>query len=161
VRRYQDVAFRVACLITGDADEAQDAAQTAFIKAFRSLGTFRDGAPFRPWLLRIVANEAKNRVRSTVRRATGPLDERMVAFDPSPEELAERNEQQRELLAAVRRLGEDDQQIIGYRFFLGLSEPEMAELLDCPRGTVKSRLSRATARLRDELIARSEGASHV
>jgi RNA polymerase sigma factor (sigma-70 family) len=161
VRRYQDVAFRVACLITGDADEAQDASQTAFIKAFRSLGTFREGAPFRPWLLRIVGNEAKNRVRATARRATGPLDESIVAFDPSPEELAERNEQQRELLAAVRALTDDDQQIIGFRYFLGLSEPEMAELLDCPRGTVKSRLSRATARLRDELTTRSGGTSHV
>lgn len=161
VRRYQDVAFRVACLITGDSDEAQDAAQTGFIKAFRSLDTFRDGAPFRPWLLRIVANEAKNRVRSTVRQATAPLDERIVAFDPSPEELAERNEQQRELLAAVRHLNEDDRQIIAYRYFLDLSEAEMAGLLDCPRGTVKSRLSRATSRLREQLIARSEGASHV
>lgn len=161
VRRYQDVAFRVACLITGDSDEAQDAAQSGFIKAFQSLPTFRDGEPFKPWLLRIVANEAKNRVRSSVRRATAPLDEQIVAFDPSPEELAERNEQQRELLEAVRTLGDDDRQIIGFRYFLDLSEAEMADLLDCPRGTVKSRLSRATARLRDELTARSGGAPHV
>lgn len=157
VRRYQGVAFRVACLITGDRDDAQDAAQTGFIKAVQALGTFRDGSPFRPWLLRIVANEAKNRVRSNVRRATAPLDERFVSLAPSPEELAERSEQQRLLLATVRRLGEQDQQIVAYRYFLDLSEGEIAELLGCPRGTVKSRLSRATARLRDELTSAHGG----
>lgn len=157
MRRYQDLAFRVACLITSDRDDAQDAAQTAFIKAFQSLGTFRRDAPFRPWLLRIVANEAKNRVRSSVRRASAPLDEHIVSLAPSPEDLAEQSEQRRELLAAVRTLNEQDQQIIAYRYFLDLSEPEMAELLDCPRGTVKSRLSRATSRLRDELVNQSGG----
>jgi RNA polymerase sigma-70 factor (ECF subfamily) len=161
VRRYQDLAFRVACLITGDRDEAQDAAQTAFIKAVQALGSFRSDAPFRPWLLRIVANEAKNRVRSNVRRASGPLDERIVSLAPSPEELAERSEQHRELLATVRRLSEQDQQIIAYRYFLELSEPEMADLLDCPRGTVKSRLSRATGRLREELSLRAGGGDDV
>jgi len=161
VRRYQDLAFRVACLITGDRDEAQDAVQTAFIKAFQTLGSFRDDAPFRPWLLRVVANEAKNRVRSNVRRASGPLDEHLVSLAPSPEELAERSEQQRELLATIRRLSEQDQQIIAYRYFLDLSETEMADLLDCPRGTVKSRLSRATTRLREELSTRSGGGADV
>ena len=151
----------MACLITGDRDEAQDAVQTAFIKALQALGSFRDDAPFRPWLLRIVANEAKNRVRSNVRRATGPLDERIVSLAPSPEELAERSEQQRELLAAVRNLSEQDQQISAYRYFLDLSEPEMANLLDCPRGTVKSRLSRATRRLREELSFSLGGAADV
>lgn len=161
MRRYQDVAFRVACLITGDRDEAQDAAQTAFIKAFQALGSFREDAPFRPWLLRIVANEAKNRVRSSVRRATGPLDERVVSLAPSPEELAERSELHRELLAAIRGLSEQDQQIIAYRYFLDLSETEMAGLLGCPRGTVKSRLSRATSRLREELRTASGGAGNA
>jgi RNA polymerase sigma-70 factor (ECF subfamily) len=141
----------VACLITGDRDEAQDATQTAFIKAIDALASFRENAPFRPWLLRIVSNEAKNRVRSNVRRAAGPLDERIVSLAPSPEELAERNERQQELLTAVRGLSEQDQQIIAYRYFLDLSESEMAELLECPRGTVKSRLNRATERLRASL----------
>jgi RNA polymerase sigma factor (sigma-70 family) len=161
VRRYQDLAFRVACTITGDRDEAQDATQTGFIKAFQALDSFREDSPFRPWLLRIVANEAKNRVRSNARRATGPLDERIVSLAPSPEELAERSEQQRELLAAIRKLSEQDQQIIAYRYFFDLSEPEMADLLDCPRGTVKSRLSRATGRLREELSLRAGGGADV
>jgi RNA polymerase sigma-70 factor (ECF subfamily) len=145
-------------VITGDADEAQDAAQTGFIKAFQALPTFRADAPFRPWLLRIVANEAKNRVRSSVRRSAEPLDERIVSLEPSPHELAERTEQRRELLDAIRTLGPENQQIIAYRYFLDLSESEMADLLECPRGTVKSRLSRATSRLRDAMQTREGGA---
>jgi RNA polymerase sigma-70 factor (ECF subfamily) len=145
-------------VITGDADEAQDAAQTGFIKAFQALPTFRPDAPFRPWLLRIVAKDAKNRVRSSVRRSAEPLDERIVSLEPSPHELAERTEQRRELLDAIRTLGPENQQIIAYRYFLDLSESEMADLLECPRGTVKSRLSRATSRLRDAMQTREGGA---
>jgi RNA polymerase sigma-70 factor (ECF subfamily) len=122
------------------------------------LPTFRPDAPFRPWLLRIVANEAKNRVRSSVRRSAEPLDERIVSLEPSPHELAERTEQRRELLDAIRTLGPENQQIIAYRYFLDLSESEMADLLECPRGTVKSRLSRATSRLRDAMQTREGGA---
>lgn len=157
VQRHQTLAFRVACLITGDPDEAQDATQTGFIKAFQALNTVRTGEPFRPWFLKIVANEAKNRVRSTVRRATAPLDERIVSLEPSPHAQAERNERQRELLSVLRTLAPDDQQIIGYRYFLELTEIEMADLLECPRGTVKSRLNRATGRLRNAMLAQ-EGA---
>ena len=69
MRGQQEVAFRTAYLITGDASEAEDATQEAFVKAYRSLGRFRPGAPFRPWLLSIVANEAKNRSKAAGRRA--------------------------------------------------------------------------------------------
>src|ERR1700687_1824869 len=68
VQRYQQVAFRTAYMITGSAAEAEEAAQDGFVKAFRALDRFRAGADPRPWLLRIVANEARNRVSSTQRR---------------------------------------------------------------------------------------------
>jgi RNA polymerase sigma factor (sigma-70 family) len=68
VTRHQDVAYRVAWLVARGAGEAEDAVQEAFIKAYRALPRFRPGAPFRPWLLRIVANEARNRARSSRRR---------------------------------------------------------------------------------------------
>jgi RNA polymerase sigma-70 factor (ECF subfamily) len=67
--RHQDVAFRTAYLIAGRTGDAEDAAQEAFIKAYRALDRFRSDAPFRPWLLSIVANEARNRLRSSSRRA--------------------------------------------------------------------------------------------
>ena len=63
VQRYQQVAFRTAYVITGSAAEAEDATQDGFVKAYRALATFRPGAEPRPWLLRIVANEARNRIR--------------------------------------------------------------------------------------------------
>src|SRR5206468_4379378 len=65
---YQGIAFRTAYLIAGDAADAEEAAQDAFVKAYRALWRFRPGAPFRPWLLQIVANEARNRRRSAGRR---------------------------------------------------------------------------------------------
>ncbi|HEX2186328.1 MAG TPA: sigma factor, partial [Chloroflexota bacterium] len=81
MRCYQEVAFRTAYLLTGDGAEAEDAAQEAFIKAYYALGRFRPGAPFRPWLLQIVANEARNRRRAGGRR--GGLALRVAAERPS------------------------------------------------------------------------------
>ena len=70
VTRYQGIAHRVAWLVTRQAGEAEDAVQEAFVKAYYALPRFRRGAPFRPWLLRIVANEAHNRVRSSRRTSS-------------------------------------------------------------------------------------------
>jgi RNA polymerase sigma factor (sigma-70 family) len=155
VRQYQDVAFRTAYLITGAAAEADDAAQEAFIKAWYALDRFRPDAPFRPWLLRIVANEARNRRTAAGRRATLALRamERRPMADaiPSPEAAALHAEQQGALLHALGRLREEDRLVIAYRYFFDLSEGEMATALDCARGTVKSRLSRALGRLREVL----------
>src|SRR5579859_5935590 len=72
VRRYQALAFRVAFVLLGDAAEAEDAAQEAFLKAWQALPRFRAGAPLRPWLLRIVANEARNRRSAAARRCARP-----------------------------------------------------------------------------------------
>ena len=152
VRRYQRLALRTAAVITGR-DDAPDAAQEAFVKAYRSLDRFREGAAFRPWLLRIVANEAINRVRSNRRSAALAVRyaERRPSEDAvsSPEVAALAAEQQRDLVAAMNRLRPEDRLVIAYRFFFELSESEMAEALGCARGTVKSRLSRAMARLRE------------
>jgi RNA polymerase sigma-70 factor (ECF subfamily) len=161
VRRYQDVAFRVAYLITGDAEEAKDAAQSAFIKAYYALPRFRTGAPLRPWLLRIVANEARNRRTAAGRHPTlalsAAVDRPSGDAAPSPEEAALADERRRALLAAVTGLREDERLVIAYRYFLDLSEAEMADALDIPRGTVKSRLSRALARVRGRLVEPSVG----
>jgi RNA polymerase sigma-70 factor (ECF subfamily) len=156
VRRYQDVAVRTAQLIAPHGD-AEDAAQEAFVKAWSALPRFRIGSPFRPWILRIVANEARNRRRSAGRRSGLAL---RVAEDrpsgdaaPSPESAVLATERQAQLLAAVATLRDDDREIVAARYFLDLSEAETAILLGLPRGTVKSRLSRALARLRAGLSA--------
>jgi len=155
VQQYQELAFRVAYQVTGDAADAEDAAQEAFVNAYYALSRFRAGAPFRPWLLRIVANEAWNRRTSAHRRTA--LAERALAAQssgeaaPSPEEAAEADEFRAILIATLRDLRADDRLVLAYRLFFDLSEAEMAVALNCPRGTVKSRLSRALARLRAAL----------
>ena len=155
VDEHQTIAFRTAYLITGSAADAEDAVQEAFVKAYRALGRFRQGAPFRPWLLSIVANEARNRRRSAGRRerlalraAEDPLSGGAV---PSPEAALLDAEMREELLAAVNDLREDDRLVIGCRYFLGLSEEETAATLGWRRGTVKSRTSRALDRLRERM----------
>ena len=153
VRRYQALATRTAYVITGGSAEAEDAAQDGFTKAYFALDRFRPGAPFRPWLLRIVANEAKNRRKAAGRRPTVDLS---VAEDRpsgdtalSPEDAALAHERRMLVVGALNRLREEDRLVIAYRYFLELSEAEMAEALGVARGTVKSRLSRAIARLRE------------
>ena len=164
VRRYQDLAFRTAYLITREAAEAEDAAQEAFVKAYYALPRFRSGAAFRPWLLTIVANEARNRRVAATRRGALALRAADTATSPttapSPEVAALAGERQAWLLAALDALREEDRLVIAYRYFLDLSEAEMAAVLNCARGTVKSRLSRALARLRAALIPPAGEASH-
>ena len=155
VRRYQNVAVRTAYVITGQAADAQDAAQEALVKAYYSMARFREGAAFRPWLLRIVANESINRRRATRRKAALALRvaESRPSEDaaPSPEAAALAHEVRSELVSALSRLREEDRLVIAYRYFFDLSEAEMADALGCARGTVKSRLSRALKRLQREM----------
>lgn len=152
VQRHQSAAFRTAYLVAGSANDAEDAAQEGFVKAFYAIDRFRTGEAFRPWLLAIVANEAKTRLRSASRRQTLELRvaEGRLRGDaaPSPEEAAFARADEERVLRALARLGEDDRLVIGYRYFLELSEKETASALGVRRGTVKSRLSRALRRLR-------------
>jgi RNA polymerase sigma-70 factor (ECF subfamily) len=152
VRMHQAIAFRVALVNAGDRADAEEAVQDAFVKAYRALGRFREGAPFRPWLLRIVANEARNRRRSAGRRAGLALRAAGTAASgdaaPSPEAAVLSDERRSELLGALGRLDERDREVLVHRFLLELDEHETAEALGIRRGTVKSRTSRALARLR-------------
>lgn len=155
LEEHQTIAFRTAYLIAGSAADAEDAVQEGFVKAYYALDRFRPGAPFRPWILRIVANEAKNRRRSAVRRdalvlraAEEPPSGGAV---PSPEAALLGSEERGLLLAAVNELREEDRLVIACRYFVGLSEEETAAALGWRRGTVKSRLSRSLARLRERL----------
>jgi RNA polymerase sigma factor (sigma-70 family) len=160
VRMHQAVAFRAAYLVTGNAQEAEDATQEAFVKAYRALNRFRPGAPFRPWLLTIVANEARNRRRSAGRRANLTLraaQEGSSAMAVSPEAAVVAAERREELLSSLGALSEGDRLVISCRYFLELSEEETAATLGCARGTVKSRLSRALVRLR-EVMGKEEDA---
>jgi RNA polymerase sigma factor (sigma-70 family) len=156
VRGHQEIAFRTAYLICGNAADAEDAAQEGFVKAHRALGRFRAGEPLRPWLLTIVANEARNRRRSAGRRTALALRAAGEGHPsgeaaPSPEAALLAGERRAALLAAIGRLRDDDRLVIGCRYLLELSEAETAAALGVRPGTVKSRLSRSLARLRAEL----------
>jgi RNA polymerase sigma-70 factor (ECF subfamily) len=159
VERYREVAFRTAYLIARNAADAEDAAQDAFVKAYYALDRFRSPEPFRPWILRIVSNEARNRRRSAGRRERLALrlSERRGPGDaaPSPDAAAIADESRATLLAAIETLPERDRLVIGYRYLLDLSEAETAVTLGVRPGTVKSRLSRALERLRAALPAGS------
>jgi RNA polymerase sigma-70 factor, ECF subfamily len=156
VRAHQHVAFRTACLLAGSPADAEEAAQEAFVKAWRAMPRFRAGAPFRPWLLAIVANEARSRRRAEGRRAAWTV--RAAAAEPpgdhvsgSPESALLVGERRAMLLDAIAALPERDRLVVTLRFLLDLSERETAAVLGCRQGTVKSRLSRALERLREEV----------
>lgn len=151
VERYQQVAFRVAYLIVRDAPAAEDVCQEGFIRAYRQLGQFRSGEPFRPWLLRIVTNLALNDVRARGRRQglfmrLVPSQERV---EPGPAAAVEERERRVLLLEAIEELPVDDRVVLYLRHFLDLPEREIAEAIGKRPGTVKSRLSRARGRLRE------------
>jgi RNA polymerase sigma factor (sigma-70 family) len=155
VRAYQGMAFRAAYLLTGSAADAEDAVQVGFVKAWGALARFRRGAEFRPWLLRIVVNEAHNRRRSAQRRESLTLRAAFAEASgdavPSPEAATLDRERRQALVDAVNRLDDRDRDVLACRYFLELSERETAEVLGVRHGTVKSRTARALERLRAEV----------
>lgn len=151
VGQHQEAVFRLAYLLLGDADEAQDVAQEAFIRAFYALERFDPTRPLRPWLLRIVTNLARNKRRAIGRylAALGRWFQQEAAFSgPQPAEVHRQRADAQMLWQAVQRLRLSDQEIIYMRYFLELSVAETAEAAGLAPGTVKSRLHRALDRLR-------------
>lgn len=122
------------------------------MRAHRSLHRFDADRPFRPWLLRIVANAAKNELRSSARHLRLAERAHAVVIDLAPPaDPAIRAEERQALVEALSSLSVDDRGIIALRWFDDMSESEIADVLGIRRGTVKSRLSRAMARLRGAL----------
>jgi RNA polymerase sigma-70 factor (ECF subfamily) len=150
VTRYGSLAKRTAVLC-GAADDADDVVQEAFVAAFGALSRFRAGEPFRPWLLRIVVNRARNVVRA--RNRAQALADRMAAWDHAalvwdPAAGALSAQRRDVLLQGLGRLSAPDREILAVRFLLDLSEADAAMMLDLPKGTVKSRTARALQKLR-------------
>ena len=156
VRPYQEMAFRTAYIVTRNAADAEDAAEDALVKAFYALPRFRAGAPLRPWLLRIVANEARNRRRSAKRREALMLRAGQEAPSgdaaPSPEGQVITADERRRLLEALELLPDPQRLALVCRYLLELSEEETAAVLGVRPGTVKSRLSRALDRLKEVYV---------
>lgn len=149
VHAHQEAVFRLAYLLLGDPDDAEDIAQETFLRAWKHLKRFDHTRPLRPWLLSIATNLARNRHRSAGRYLAALT--RAFLNEPPPANIEEKSAQHLEageLWRAVQILSRTDQQIVYLRYFLDLSINETAQVLQIAEGTVKSRLSRALERLR-------------
>ncbi|NNC23036.1 RNA polymerase sigma factor RpoE [Salinisphaera sp. USBA-960] len=165
VRKYQ---HRVVNLVSRyvNPSEAQDVAQDAFIKAYRSLSGFKGDSAFYTWLYRISINAAKNHITARSRRPSNQdidVDDAEVigrtdrfSDRASPEALAESDETRDTVLATIRELPEDLRMAIMLRELDGMSYDEIAETMDCPVGTVRSRIFRARSAVEERIAALSE-----
>jgi RNA polymerase sigma-70 factor, ECF subfamily len=165
VLRYQDAVYSLALRMLGSPAAAEDAAQEAFIRAYRRLETFR-GGNFRSWLFSIVANLSRDELRRRARRPQLSLDAARddpdradldpVEPGPGPEAVAEQAELRALLEAALLTLPDDWREVVVLSDVQGLAYEEIAQVTGLALGTVKSRLSRARAHLRDTLRASGE-----
>jgi RNA polymerase sigma-70 factor (ECF subfamily) len=160
VLAYQDLVYTQAYRMMGETEAAEDAAQDAFIAAFRKLGSYRGGS-FKAWLLRIVTNLCYDELRRRKRRPTTPLepvdndDEEIESprwlSDPNgtPEDETERLELARALQRCLDQLPPEFRAVVTLVDIQGMDYIEAAESMAKPLGTVKSRLARARMRMRD------------
>jgi RNA polymerase sigma-70 factor (ECF subfamily) len=164
ILNYQAMAYNVAYRMLHDQDAASDATQDAFISAFQALRSFRGGS-FKAWLLRIVVNACYDQLRLAQRRPTSSLEDLLVDPDHSemltdygelPEEYTIRQDLSRAIQAGLDKLSPELRAAVVLSDIQGLSYAEIAEATGVPLGTVKSRLSRGRARLRDYLQGERE-----
>ncbi len=149
VAAHQDRIYHAAYRITGNAEDAHDATQETFVKAFRALPRYRHEAAFATWLHRIAVNAALDVIRRRPQTPAASLEDVVLpatAYNPDVE--AERRDLQRRVHQALQRLSPDHRTIIVLRDLQGLAYEEVAVALAIPVGTVRSRLSRAREALR-------------
>lgn len=153
VEEYQTAVYRLALRMCGESG-AEDAAQEAFVAAWRGLPRFRGECKFSTWLYRLTTNAAIDYLRREQKQRTeGDVDDLSLADDsPSPQEQAERSETQQRVRKALAALSDEHRQILLLRYMQELDYGEIAQALHISEGTVKSRINRAKARLR-ELLA--------
>lgn len=165
VLRYQDAVYSLVLRMLSSPQSAEDVTQEAFVSAWRHINTFRGGS-FRSWLFTIAANRARDELRRGVRRPTTSLDAARDDPDradldppddgPSPETAAEQDELRGALEAALAELPPDWREVVVLSDVHGLDYAEIAQATGVALGTVKSRLSRARARLREVILASRE-----
>jgi RNA polymerase sigma factor (sigma-70 family) len=164
VLEYQQLAYNVAYRILGNEDQAADATQDAFMRGYAALYQFRGGS-FKAWLLRIVTNCCYDLLRVKQRRPTTPIDDLVEDDEHSrliedstelPDESVERQELGKLIQAGIATLPDDQRAVVVLSDIEGMSYDEIAAVTSVSLGTVKSRLSRARAKLRGYLLERRE-----
>jgi RNA polymerase sigma-70 factor (ECF subfamily) len=164
VLAYQQLAYNVAYRVLGDADSATDATQDAFLKGYRAIDTFRGGS-FKAWILRITTNACYDLLRSAKRRRTSSIDDLVEDEEHSgileddqetPEQYVQRQDLNDVIQAALAMLPEDQRTVVILSDIQGMNYVEIAEATMVSLGTVKSRLSRARAKMRDYLLEHKE-----
>ena len=155
VRRYQKLAYNVAFRMLGDTQAAEDATQEAFFSAWRNIRRFRGGS-FKAWVLQITANASRDQLRRLKRRPVVPLES--LPYDPpsvsteSPEDYAVRKEMAEHVQTGLTTLSHEQRVAVVLCDIQGLSYEEVAEVMGCSLGTVKSRLNRGRTHLRDYFV---------
>ena len=154
VEQYRDNVYRLAYRMCGNAYDADEAAQEAFVAAWRALPNFRGDAKFSTWLYRLTTNAAIDVMRREKRHQTVGDGEMMELADDadSPQETVERTEQQEAVQKALSTLSEEYREVLLLRYMEELDYAEIAEVLQLPSGTVKSRINRAKAALKTALL---------
>lgn len=164
ILNYQSLAFSIAMRTLQDEASAADTVQESFIKAYRAISNFQGGS-FKSWLLRIVVNSCYDVLRSQKRRSTESLDDlveesentgALMDHSESPHEYAERMELNQLIESAIQSLPADQRLVLALCDVHGHTYEEIVEMTELPMGTVKSRINRARAKLRDYLLQRSE-----
>jgi RNA polymerase sigma-70 factor (ECF subfamily) len=151
VEQYGDVVFGTILLMTRDQPLAEDLTQETFLHAWRGIGSFQIGAPFKPWLLRIAVNRVTSHRRRKWLNIVPLVGNDQRAPDASPETVFEQQSEHERVRSAITKLSGREQQLLTLRYFGELSVPEIASALGWPEGTVKSRLHRALGAMRELL----------
>ena len=164
---YQKKIFNLAYRMIGNFDDANDLAQETFIRVFRSIASFKGQSAFSTWIYRITTNVCLDELRkrknkkemsldAEIQLEDGEMKRQIMSDDPLPDEVAERDEIRSIVSGAIDSLPEDQRLVITLRDIQGLSYDEIADVLDCPSGTVKSRINRARQALKNVLLTKRE-----
>lgn len=166
VRLYENKVYTIAYRLMGNYADASDLAQDAFIKIYQALPNFRGDSSFSTWIYHITVNVCRDELRKRQRRPTVSLDDNssennnntyeIRSNDPGPEEMLDRSETQAMIQSCLNTLSDDYREIIVMREIQELAYEEIAEILGCSLGTVKSRLSRARQALKEKITKKME-----
>lgn len=151
VLAYEKPLFNAAYRILGNPDDAADATQVAFLKAFENLDRYNPNFKFFSWIYRITVNESINQLKRI--RKQEPLDEGESANGPGPDDVANAGELSNAIQGGLMALNEDYRTVIVLRHFSDLSYRQISEILEVPEKTVKSRLYSARQLMKDQLVA--------